>query len=80
MILGTGKSREQMRALEDMFLCMGAPLSWEIITENIEKEEEFDNMILAVRRNGLAIKGNILLVIVIMIIIIFTFIFIKTFL
>ncbi|XP_066906516.1 uncharacterized protein [Halyomorpha halys] len=59
IIMGIGKSRDLMQALEDVLKCCGAPLAWEVVTEKIDNNKAFDNMIMAIKRNGVAIKGNL---------------------
>ncbi|CAH1399116.1 unnamed protein product [Nezara viridula] len=59
IIMGIGKSRDLMRALEDLLRCCGAPLAWEMVSEKIEDDKSFENMIMAIKRNGVAIKGNL---------------------
>lgn len=55
--MGIGKSRDLMQALEDLLRCSGAPLAWEMVADKVEDDKAFENMIMAIKRNGVAIKG-----------------------
>ncbi|XP_014258568.1 isocitrate dehydrogenase [NAD] subunit gamma, mitochondrial [Cimex lectularius] len=55
---GVGIGVEMMAILMEVFDCMGAPINFEMMPI-LSNELEFKNAMLSVRRNGVAIKGNI---------------------
>ena len=61
MLPGDGIGPEMMGYVKEVFKCAGAPVDFETINLNpcTDDYRDVENAILAVNRNGCAIKGNI---------------------
>uniref|UniRef100_UPI00358EA6B6 isocitrate dehydrogenase [NAD] subunit gamma, mitochondrial isoform X2 n=1 Tax=Myxine glutinosa TaxID=7769 RepID=UPI00358EA6B6 len=62
MIPGDGIGPEMMDHVRKVFRQVGAPIDFEEVTvnsANVDDERDIENAIMAVRRNGIALKGNI---------------------
>ena len=61
MLPGDGIGPEMMGYVKEVFKCAGAPVDFETINLNPHTDDyrDVENAILAVKRNGCAIKGNI---------------------
>lgn len=47
----------QWEALTDIISCAGAPIEFETIKKAESSDEELKNLLLAIQRNGIAVKG-----------------------
>ena len=60
MLTGDGVSPEMMEHIKSIYYALGAPVDFdEVVIDNNSDEEAVREAILAVQRNGVALKGSI---------------------
>ncbi|KAK2163076.1 hypothetical protein LSH36_86g06022 [Paralvinella palmiformis] len=60
VMAGDGVGPELMAHLQEVFHCAGAPVDFEeVMLNHTTSDEDYENAVLAVKRNGVAIKGNV---------------------